>query len=444
MTPEQLKFINISVEMCGVIISALGIVLIRVGTRMDRNTSKRFESMFLCFTADLLSNITGLLTKGMIGTFGFYTVRIANFCEFFFGYLLTCLVTLYLLDCVDPKKKMKRFRGCIYGFYGLQILMLVISQFNHMYYYIDNANFYHRGDLFWLSHAVSICAMVLNAVILVKYKNSLTRRQRKAFWCYTLIPVAALVVQTFFYGLFLTMFAGVIAAVFMFVFVLEDQVDRYCQKERENAQLRVSIMLSQIQPDFLYNTLDSIYILCKKDPDKAQKAVSYFADYLRLNLSSINREEPVTIETEMNHVKTYLELEKMSSEDTVNYNLDVEAGGFMVPALSVQPLVENAVRHGITRKKGGGTVTVKVREYDDFYEIYVIDDGAGFDLSQPPDDNGTHLGMENVRKRLDVMCGGTLTVSSALGKGTTAVIWVPKEKGRGDILLHQSKEEMLC
>ncbi len=203
-------------------------------------------------------------------------------------------------------------------------------------------------------------------------------------------------------------------------------------------------MLSQIQPDFLYNTLDSIYILCKKDPDKAQKAVSYFADYLRLNLSSINREEPVTIETEMNHVKTYLELEKMSSEDTVNYNLDVEAGGFMVPALSVQPLVENAVRHGITRKKGGGTVTVKVREYDDFYEIYVIDDGAGFDLSQPPDDNGTHLGMENVRKRLDVMCGGTLTVSSALGKGTTAVIWVPKEKGRGDILLHQSKEEMLC
>ena len=66
------------------------------------------------------------------------------------------------------------------------------------------------------------------------------------------------------------------------------------------------------------------------------------------------------------------------------------------------------------------------------------------DLSQPPDDNGTHLGMENVRKRLDVMCGGTLTVSSALGKGTTAVIWVPKEKGRGDILLHQSKEEMLC
>lgn len=427
MTPEQLKFINISVEMCGVIISVLGIVLIRVGTKMEKNTSKRFESMFLCLAVDLLSNITGLLTKGMSGTFGFYAVRIANFCEFGFGYLLTCLVMLYLIDCVDPKKKMKVFRGCIYGFYGLQIILLIISQFSHMYYYIDEANIYHRGDVFWLSQAVSICAMVLNAAILIKFKNRLTRRQRKAFWCYTLIPAAALVVQTFIYGIFLTMFAGVIAAVLMFVFILEDQVDKYCEQERENTQLRVSIMLSQIQPHFLYNTLDSIYILCEKDPEKAQKAVSYFADYLRLNLSSINRETPVTIETEMNHVKTYLELEKMSSEDTLNYNLDIEAGGFMVPALSVQPLVENAVKHGTAKKSGGGTVNVKICEYDDFYEIYVIDDGVGFDLSQPPDDERLHLGMENVRRRLDAMCGGTLTVSSALGKGTTAVIRIPKK-----------------
>ena len=99
----------------------------------------------------------------------------------------------------------------------------------------------------------------------------------------------------------------------------------------------------------------------------------------------------------------------------------------MVPALSVQPLVENAVKHGTAKKSGGGTVNVKICEYDDFYEIYVIDDGVGFDLSQPPDDERLHLGMENVRRRLDAMCGGTLTVSSALGKGTTAVIRIPKK-----------------
>lgn len=247
-----------------------------------------------------------------------------------------------------------------------------------------------------------------------------------AFCCYTLIPALALLMQMFIYGLYLNLFAAIISAVIMFVVILEEQVDKYCEKERENTELRVSIMLSQIQPHFLYNTLDSIYILCEKDPDKAQKAVSYFADYLRLNLSSISRETPVTIETEMNHVRTYLELEKMSSEDTLNYVLDIGAGGFMVPALSVQPLVENAVKHGTSKKQGGGTVTVKIREYDDCFEIYVIDDGAGFDLSQPPDDERLHLGMENVRKRLKAMCGGTLTVSSAPGKGTTAVIWLPK------------------
>lgn len=98
----------------------------------------------------------------------------------------------------------------------------------------------------------------------------------------------------------------------------------------------------------------------------------------------------------------------------------------MVPALSVQPLAENAVKHGTAKKPGGGTVTIKTREYENDYEIYVIDDGAGFDLSRPPDDERLHLGMENVRKRLKAMCKGTLDVSSAPGKGTTAIISIPK------------------
>lgn len=426
MTPEQLKFINISVEMCGVLLCILGTIAVRLGTKMEKGTEKYFAAIFLCLGIDLLSNMTGLLTRGMSGTFGFYVVRTANFCEFFFGYLLTFFVTWYLLYCIDPKKKKKILRAGILLYYSLQILLLVISQFTHMYYYIDASNIYHRGNLFWLSQAVAVGTMVLNVVLIVIYRKRLTRRELMAFCCYTIIPAVAMLMQMFIYGLYLNLFAAIISAVIMFVAIMEEQVDKYCEKERENTQLRVSIMLSQIQPHFLYNTLDSIYILCEKDPDKAQKAVSYFADYLRLNLSSINRETPVTIETEMNHVITYLELEKMSSEDTLNYNLDIEAGGFMVPALSVQPLVENAVKHGTSKKQGGGTVTVKIREYDDCFEIYVIDDGAGFDLSQPPDDERLHLGMENVRKRLKAMCGGTLTVSSAPGKGTTAVIWLPK------------------
>ena len=428
MMPEQIKFLNLSVEMCGVLLCILGIIVVHLGTKMERGNGKYFVAIFLCLAIDLLSNMTGILTKGMVGNFGFYAVRIANFCEFFFGYLLTLFVTCYLIYCVDPKKKKKSLRIGILSYYSLQILLLVISQFTHMYYYVDAANIYHRGHFFWLSQVVAVGTIVLNAVLIVIYRKRLTRRELMAFCCYTILPALAMVMQIFLYGLYLNLFSAMISAAFMFVFILEDHVDRYCEKERENTELKVSIMLSQIQPHFLYNTLDSIYILCEKDPDKAQKAVSYFADYLRLNLSSISRETPVTIETEMNHVKTYLELEKMSSEDTLNYILDIEAGGFMVPALSVQPLVENAVKHGTAKKQGGGTVIVKIREYRDCFEIYVIDDGAGFDLSQPPDDERLHLGMENVRRRLDVMCGGNLTVSSAPGKGTTAVIWLPKKR----------------
>lgn len=426
MTPEQIKLINLSVETCGVILCLLGIILVHVGTKIEKRTGKYFEAVFICLAVDIISNMAGQLIKGMAGTAAFFGVRIANFCEFFFGYMLTFFVTWYLLYCIDPKGKEKNLRMGIILFYGTQIALLLISQFNNMYYYFDQANIYHRGDLFWISQAVSILAMVLNGTMLVLYRHRLTKKEQLAFWCYTGLPAIALIIQLFAYGLYMVLFSAVISAVCLFVFIFEEQVDRYCEKERENTDLRVSIMLSQIQPHFLYNTLDSIYLLCEKDPHKAQKAVSYFADYLRLNLSSINRETPITIEKEIQHVKTYLELEKMSSEDTLNYELDIQAGGFMVPALSVQPLAENAVKHGTAKKPGGGTVTIKTREYENDYEIYVIDDGAGFDLSRPPDDERLHLGMENVRKRLKAMCKGTLDVSSAPGKGTTAIISIPK------------------
>lgn len=196
--------------------------------------------------------------------------------------------------------------------------------------------------------------------------------------------------------------------------------------EEELQESRIAIMRSQIQPHFLYNALDSIYHLCGKDPQRAQQALGEFSDYLRMNLASLDRKTPVSFEAELKHIQTYLMLEKMSSDDELDCVFDIETVAFSLPALSVQPLVENAVKHGIGNKAGGGTVTLRTREYDDRFEVTVCDDGVGFDPKAKQDDGKLHIGIENIRQRLAAMCGGTLQITSRIGQGTTAVVTIPK------------------
>ncbi|MDD5952363.1 MAG: histidine kinase [Oscillospiraceae bacterium] len=426
-----LKAVNISIELCGISLCIMGIIAVLIGTKIEKKDSRYFICLFLCLLIDLLSNMSGQIFRGAAGTVGFYAVRISNFSEFFFGYLLTFCVTWYLLYCIDPQWKKKELRVGIGIFYGGQLGLLVLSQFNKMYYYIDSSNVYHRGELFWLSQAVSICSFLLDAVLLVWERASLSKKQKLAFGSYLLLPTAALIGQLFYYGLVLTLIASILGAFVMFLFILNDQVERYCAKERENTNMQTAIMLSQIQPHFLYNVLNTIYYLCGKDPKEAQNVVANFSDYLRGNLDSLNCKEPVPFATELEHVKKYLSLEEARFREELQVVYDIEATGFMVPTLTVQPLVENAVRYGLGKKPGGGTVRIATREEPDRYVITIDDDGVGFDPEHLEfHDNRSHIGISNVRSRLATMCGASLDIQSEIGRGTTAVITVQKKEDR--------------
>lgn len=203
---------------------------------------------------------------------------------------------------------------------------------------------------------------------------------------------------------------------------------RYQEMQNEMLQMRVSIMVSQIQPHFLYNSLTSIAQLCEKNPSKAKKATIEFSEYLRRNMNSLKEQAPVPFESELKHLETYLSLEKMRFGDELNVEYDIETTDFLIPSLTVQPLVENAVKHGVGMKEDGGTVTIATKEFDDRYEVIVSDDGVGFDTSKKPNDGRTHVGMENVRNRLKTMCNAVLNIESTVGKGTVATITIPKEE----------------
>lgn len=203
------------------------------------------------------------------------------------------------------------------------------------------------------------------------------------------------------------------------------------EAERQAMELKlqeshISIMLSQIQPHFLYNTLNSIYHLCETNPMRAKYMVNSFSEYLRNNLSSLEETGLISFETELSHITTYLDIEKVRFEDTLEIEYDVQCSDFSLPVLTVQPIVENAVKHGTSKKRGGGKVIISTLEDKENYIIKVSDTGCGFDPTKPKNDGKRHVGIENVKQRLSNMCGGSLTIESEVGVGTVATIRIPK------------------
>ena len=196
--------------------------------------------------------------------------------------------------------------------------------------------------------------------------------------------------------------------------------------ERKLQESRISIMLSQIQPHFLYNTLNSIYQLCETNPMRARAMVNFFAEYLRNNLSSLDDPGLISFDTELSHIKTYLEIEKIRFEDSLEIEYDIKYNEFYLPVLTVQPIVENAVKHGTSKKRGGGKVVISTEADAENYIVRVADTGCGFDPSVTKNDGKSHVGIENVKQRLSNMCGGSLTIESEIGVGTVVTIKIPK------------------
>ncbi len=201
--------------------------------------------------------------------------------------------------------------------------------------------------------------------------------------------------------------------------------------EKELEVANTSLMISQIQPHFLYNALNTIKYLIKRDPKSAEKAVISFSRYLRGNMDSITKKEPIPFIEELEHTKNYCDIELLRFGDKLDIVYDTPITSFTIPALSVQPIVENAIKHGVTKKADGGTVTVTTSEDETHYIIKVQDNGVGFDVQNPdltPSDTHAHIGVNNVRERLENMVNAQFIIESVIDVGTCVTIKIPKKE----------------
>lgn len=218
-----------------------------------------------------------------------------------------------------------------------------------------------------------------------------------------------------------------------------DNLMRESTEKQERLRVaELALLQAQINPHFLYNTLDTIIWLIEAEKaEAAEKMVSDLSDFFRHTLS--NGKDIVSLEDERKQVTSYLQIQQVRYKDILTYSVDIDEDimNKMLPKLTLQPLVENALYHGIKEKRGGGTIKVKGARFGDEIIIKVVDDGAGIaperlaELKKAMNgEERVGFGLVTVHERLKLFFGDEagLEVESNVGAGTTITVRIPDKE----------------
>ncbi|MGN0151480.1 MAG: sensor histidine kinase [Wujia sp.] len=206
---------------------------------------------------------------------------------------------------------------------------------------------------------------------------------------------------------------------------IANQEKELAETKQKLTERRIAVMMSQIRTHFIFNVLTTISGFCKYDAKKADEALIRFARYLRKNIKTIEEEGMIDFSAELEQLEDYVALEQMRFPDRILFCKDIEEMNFKLPPLTVQPLVENAIKHGLLEHDRSGMVMLRTQREEEMAVITITDDGAGF-LPQEIKSKES-VGIRNVRYRLENMAGGSLTIDSTPGEGTKVTIKIPME-----------------
>ncbi|RXZ71011.1 sensor histidine kinase [Fusobacterium necrophorum] len=247
------------------------------------------------------------------------------------------------------------------------------------------------------------------------------------FFCITILMIASIIDSINSRGILLEIYALAFLFYYLVIHVyISQRVNE--EKEIKLREQRVSLMLSQIQPHFLYNTLNTITALCRVNPKLAEETTVKFSKYLRENMYSMGENEIHPFLQELEHTNIYLDIEKLRFGDRVKVEYNITSEDFSMPTLTLQPIVENAVKHGICKKVGGGTIKISTEKKGKAHIITIADNGVGFEPEEIFHDENPHIGIQNVKERLKSMVNAEIEITSFLGIGTIVKIIIPGEQ----------------
>lgn len=402
-------------------------ILTKVWTKDNKQPFRNIWFVALLTAGLLLSDFFAIYYRGNVTETGYYAVRIANFFNFFFLYSITLyfgFLIEFLFESPDQGKK-RILVGKVAA--GITLVTNVINIFIPFVYSFDEQNRYYRKIGWYLNALCQLIAIILLVSVMLELRNEVENSLFRMLLIDILMPLIASIVQVFIYGIAITNIAIGITQILLFMIMFRYQEIKLRERDIQLSEYNAKLMLTQVQPHFMLNTLSTIQYLCKSDSQAAADTISDLGVYLRNNMEFASTTELISFEKELSHIEKYVSIEQKRFGDRIKVVYDIKEKGFELPALTIQPLIENAIKHGISKKRGGGTVELSTLRGVDTIHIIVRDDGVGFDPEEPFSEDRIHLGLSIVKERLKRMCDGDVMITSERGKGTICEVIIPIE-----------------
>lgn len=374
--------INLMSDVYGILICLILLMYLFFGENRRGRLNRLFMLMCLSGVVIQLGDMTNWACEGFSRPWNPFLLKWGTL-AFYLGCVAILLAyTRYVTEYLAAKVRVHPgFWLTARGLAGVYICFCLLSVKAGLFFTVTPENYYQRGSWFWLSQLIPFLIYGIDTAIVLRYRKALKTRE----------------------------------------LLLK-------RREKELTESKLDMMLAQIQPHFLYNCLVTMRQLCEIDADEAKAAITDFSYFLRGNMNALTCRGLIPFEQELTHVRHYLGLEKRRFGDRLQVVYEIGCTDFELPPLCVQPLVENAVRHGILKKDEGGTVTIISEEREDCFQVTIRDDGVGVTEQAGERDGRAHIGLQNVQSRLSSMCMGHVSVCGKPGEGTEAVITIPKEE----------------
>ena len=413
---------NVTVCIIGVLIFTIHAV--NIISKKQKRKDERSLLVFLLFT---IVHFSTYLVFSIVKNYYTSDTYVITFYTIFYimNNIEVLLLLKYMLSYVDLETKTINVIAAVnISLFVIFLVLDIVNSFTGIFFSAENGE-YHRSKYMIVSQGYQI-VIFATVFFVTAFNKKLVVREKIAFAIYCLIPAVAIVLQNTFRGYAIAYASIIFAVEILFLFLNLQKTIALSKEEKKNKEAQIKIMLSQIQPHFIYNALSSISTLITIDPDKAQEALDQFTEYLRHNLSSLTETRLINFKDEMKHIRTYVSLEKLRFNDRINVVYDIQTEDFPVPPLCIQPIVENAIKHGILKKLEGGTLSIKTYETDSDYVVEIVDNGVGFNIDDVNFEENKHIGLNNIKYRIDTMCHGKISIDSNKGEGTKVVVTFAK------------------
>ena len=406
---------------------------ISLGGGKVRKSDKILLAMFYVNAIGLAVDVASYFADGKSDLIYVYLNKTLIFLSFLYGPVLIYIFADYIYSKMREEgaepTKLSSFTTVLPVIADLAILTM--TQFTLYtgdmgYYFFDTGNKYTHGSLYFLHYLLSAVVFAVCTGELIIAHKKLRKNTFYTIAGANFVIALSLVLQVMVTSITFIHIGNAAAIVIFFTGYMKEKNDRYIETRDKMNQMRNALLLSQIQPHFVFNALSVIQTLISKDPDTARKAVGYFSDFLRGTIDSLESDSLVTFKDDMKTAMGYLEIEKLRFGDSIRISTDIKEDSFKLPALSIQPLVENAVKHGLRKSMNNvGNLIIATDKRDDHFYIRIIDDGVGFDPEEKKDDGRTHVGLRNVKERIETEVNGEFIIDSRKGEGTKITIKIP-------------------